>query len=271
MHKRTGIYFSDANAALLTIKLTSLLAEAGESSFLDYYHRLRDEGTDDPEFQRLINAISVGETWFFREMPQMQTLLVDVLPRLMLSRDTRREPIRIWSAACASGEEPLTLAILIDEVHPEWFSGVQLHATDINAEVVTRARTGVFRERAFRNMPSGTRERYFQSLAEGTRIDPALLARVTFGVGSLLDPSIARHGERYDIILCRNVLIYFDDRSTLAAVKVFSDLLRPDGYLLLGNSESLLRFSLPWTLTEINGAFFYRPDTANAVDRQVAS
>jgi chemotaxis protein methyltransferase CheR len=261
VHEQTGIHFSDENAALFTGKIRSVMTISGFSNPLDYYHLLRDEKPDGPELRHLISAITVGETWFFRERTQLDALVSTVLPRLFSTRDTSVDPVRIWSVACATGEEPLTLAMLIDEAHPEWFSQLSIVATDINMVSIARARSGLFRERAFRNITSRMRKRYFQTADGVDTIDAAIHSRVSFSEGNLLDRNSARGRAPFDIIICRNVLIYFDERSTFAAMRGFKELLRPEGYLLLGSSESLLRYSLPWSMEEIDGAFFYIPST----------
>ncbi|MFZ1728962.1 MAG: protein-glutamate O-methyltransferase CheR [Bacteroidota bacterium] len=271
VHEKTGIYFSDENAALFAGKLRSVMTESGYSNCLDYYHLLKAEKANGPELQRLISAITVGETWFFREMSQLNALVSTVLPRLFSLRYTKSDPVRIWSAACATGEEPLTLAMLIDEMHPEWFSQLSISATDINTAAIERAKSGLFRERAFRHTPAGIRQRYFQASDGLARIDPTILSRVSFSAGNMLDRTAAGREAPYDIILCRNVLIYFNEQSTFAAMKEFKEFLRPDGYLLLGSSESLLRYSLPWSLTEIDSAFFYKPLEENALPKRELS
>lgn len=271
VHEQTGIFFSDENTALLVSKLSTVMRESGCSGFLDYYHLLREQADGGPEMQRMISAITVGETWFFREMTQLNALLSTVIPGIHAQRDTLVDPIRIWSTSCATGEEPLTLAMLIDSTHPEWFSRINILATDINMTAIARAKSGLFRERSFRNIPPGIRERYFQPVAGADSIDPALLAQVSFHQGNLLDPDTACLGGLFDCILCRNVLIYFDERSTFAAMRNFARVLRPGGHLLLGCSESLLRYSLPWKLEEIDGAFFYSPhDSEAALSREQA-
>ncbi len=266
VHERTGVFFSNENVALFLGKVDTVRRESGCDGLLDYYHMLQAEDPAGPEMQRLISEITVGETWFFREMPQLDVLMSTVLPRLLEDRDTNDDPIRIWSVACASGEEPLTLAMMIDQAHPEWFSRITILATDINRTAISRARSGLFRERSFRNTSPSIRKRYFKSAVGVDNIDPAILARVDFRTGSLLDTKTAQNKAPFDLILCRNVLIYFDERSTLAAMSQFGELLRPDAYLLLGSSESLLRYSIPWTLKEIEGAFFYehRADESQA-------
>lgn len=259
IHEKTGMYFTDQQHGVFAGKVAGLVRELAGGSALDLYHMLRAEQDNGPLMSRVVAAITVSETWFFREITQLRVLIASVLPRLLASRDVDREPVRIWCCACATGEEALTLAMLVESAHPEWFRHLRIVATDINAESVAKARMGMFRERAFRSTPEEFRTRYFRSYGDMQIMHPDILQRVHFRHGNLLDASLAKSMWPADVILCRNVLIYFSDSSMVAALRNFRSVLRDNGVLMMGSSESLQRFKLPWRLCEIDGAFMYEP------------
>jgi chemotaxis protein methyltransferase CheR len=257
IHERTGVFFDNGRAELLTDKLSPLVIERGFTSFLDYYYLLKYDETAQDEWRNVMNALSVPETYFWREIDQVRALVEVILPRWVNAYG--REPLKIWSAACATGEEPLTIALALEEAG--WFARatIEIYASDASSSAIEKARRGVYRERSFRNLSPELRARYFTR--EGApslwRIREDLHARVRWGVANLIDerevaPLAAAH-----VIFCRNVFIYFSESSIAKTVQSFARYIRPPGYLFVGTSESLLRLTTDFILEEINNAFVY--------------
>jgi chemotaxis protein methyltransferase CheR len=257
IHERTGIFFDNGKAELLTDKLSPLVIERGFGSFLDYYYLLKYDETAQDEWRNVMNALSVPETYFWREIDQIRALVEVIVPRWFKAHG--REPLKIWSAACATGEEPLTIAMALEEAG--WFdrATIEIYASDASSSGIEKARRGVYRERAFRNLSPELRAKYFtrEGATTSWRVKAELHARVNWSVVNLMDerevaPLAAAH-----VIFCRNVFIYFSESAIGQTVRSFAKYIRPPGYLFVGTSESLLRLTTEFNLEEINDAFVY--------------
>jgi chemotaxis protein methyltransferase CheR len=167
------------------------------------------------------------------------------------------QPLRIWSAACATGEEPLTIAMALQEAG--WFERlpISITASDISPLAIERARGGLYPERSMRNLPLALRARYFAQEPGGWRIDPALHRRVAWSRANLMDEQAVAALAGASVIFCRNVFIYFSEEAIRSTVRRFFLRMRAPGYLFVGVSESLLRASREFTLQELGGAFVY--------------
>jgi chemotaxis protein methyltransferase CheR len=165
--------------------------------------------------------------------------------------------LRIWCAACATGEEPLTIAIALNEAG--WFERIpiEIWASDGSSKAIDRATAGIYKERAFRNLPPALRERYFNPEGTGSRIRSDIHARIKWAVANLMDEDQIAPMAAADFIFCRNVFIYFSERAISHVVRSFSRFIRPPGYLFVGAAESLLRMTTDFNLTEIDDAFVY--------------
>ena len=255
INERTGMSFDNGKSDLLIDKLSPLVIERGFTSYLDYYYLLKYDATSKAEWQNVINALSVQETYFWREIDQIKALVQTLLPQwLDRKRDSR---LRIWSAACATGEEPLTIAMALDEAG--WFERVpiEIFATDASSKALARAEQGIYRERAFRNLPPYLRERYFEPEGSESRVKSELHSRIKWDNANLMDESQIAPLAVADFIFCRNVFIYFSESAIARVVRSFSRFIRPPGYLFVGAAESLLRLTTDFTLTEIDDAFVY--------------
>lgn len=257
IHERTGVFFDNGKADLLTDKLSPLVIERGFTSFLDYYYLLKYDEAAGDEWRNVMNALSVPETYFWREIDQVRALVGTVVPRWFDARG--REPLKIWSAACATGEEPLTIAMALDEAG--WFdrAAIEIHASDASSSAVEKARRGLYRERAFRNLSPELRAKYFarEGAASVWRVRADLHARVRWGVANLMDEAEVAEPASANVIFCRNVFIYFSESAISKVVRSFAGRMRPPGYLFVGTSESLLRLTTDFSLEEIDNAFVY--------------
>ena len=257
IHERTGLFFDNGKADILTDKLSPLVIERGFTSLLDYYYLLKYDEAAQDEWRSVMNALSVPETYFWREMDQVRALVETIVPRWF---DTRAAgPLRIWSAACATGEEPLTIAMALNEAGWLARAPIEIRASDASPAAIEKARRGVYRERSFRNLPAELRAKYFTQEGETKtwRVNSKLHAGVEWGVVNLMDEAEVAPRAAADIIFCRNVFIYFSNQSISRTVRTFAAHIRPPGHLFVAASESLLRLSEDFELQEIGNAFVY--------------
>jgi chemotaxis protein methyltransferase CheR len=257
IHERTGLFFDNGKADILADKLSPLVIERGFTSLLDYYYLLKYDEAAQGEWLNVMNALSVPETYFWREMDQVRALVEWVVPKWFAAPGAG--PLRIWSAACATGEEPLTIAMALKEAGWLGRVPVEIHASDASPAAVEKARRGVYRERSFRNLPAELRARYFtqEGATKTWRVDARLHAGIEWGVVNLMDEAEVAPRAAANVIFCRNVFIYFSGQSVGRTVGTFAAHIRPPGYLFVAASESLLRVTEDFELQEVGGAFVY--------------
>ena len=257
VHEKTGSFFETDRLDTMLDKLHPRVAETGSASYLDYYYLLKYDDKADVEWRRVMDAFSVQETYFWREFDQIRALVDDVVPAWF--RQTT-QPLRIWSAACATGEEPYTIAMALQEAgwgnHP-----IEIEASDASEAALVKARAGVYRERSFRALPAELRAKYFQSSPEGDVLRRDIADRVNFRWANLVNPATYASIDRLRVIFCRNVFIYFSPEGITKVVGAFARQMPPDGQLFIGASESLLKLTNEFELEEIRGAFVYRRRT----------
>ena len=256
IHTRTGLFFDEGRLDLLAERLAALVVERGFASFLDYYYLLKYDESGTDEWPRVMDALSVPETYFWREIDQIRAVVETIVPALVC--ELRGAPLRIWSVPCASGEEPLTIAMMLDMAG--WFerARIEIHASDASPAQIARARAGRYRERAFRALPAGLRERYFRQDGDAWVPDAAIASRITsWSVVNLMEPERVEPLARAPVIFCRHVFIYFSADGVREVVNRFADVMPSPGYLCVGASESLLRATSRFALEEIGGAFVY--------------
>ena len=255
IHERTGMHFDNGKRDILLDKLSPLVIERGFGSYLDYYYLLKYDPSAHVEWQNVMNALSVQETYFWREIDQVRALVQTLVPQSHARN--ANSTLRVWSAACATGEEPLTIAIALNEAG--WFERalIEIVATDASSKAIDRALKGVYRERAFRNLPDALRDRYFKRDGTDWRVSSDIHSRVKWGLANLIEEDQISHLAAADFIFCRNVFIYFSESAIGRVVRSFSRHIRPPGYLFVGAAESLIRLTTDFTLTEIDDAFVY--------------
>jgi chemotaxis protein methyltransferase CheR len=257
IHEHTGLFYDNGRYDTLTDRLAPLVIERGFQSFLDFYYLLRyDEREAASAWRRVMDALSVQETYFWREIDQIRGLATTILPALL--RDTGHRPIQIWSVPCATGEEPLTIAMVLSEAG--WFdrARITIHGSDGSRAAIDKAIQGRYRERAFRCLPPTLRDKYF--IQQGTEWQPTadLRSRVaTWSVVNLAAPDELSKYADSPIIFCRNAFIYFSPLSVKAVVNAFADRMPVPGYLFVGASESLLNVTDRFKLDDLEGAFVY--------------
>ncbi|MBX9679996.1 MAG: protein-glutamate O-methyltransferase CheR [Gemmataceae bacterium] len=237
---------------MLHVKLGDRLDDLKLRSFVDYYYLLK-YGSE-AEWPKLAETLSVQETYFWREMDHVRAFVDLLLPQFVAAG---HGPIRIWSAACATGEEPLTLAIALEEAG--WFrrASIEIAATDMSAVAIEKARRGVYRERSFRAIPPELRAKYFVPAKGGWRIVDTVHQRVKWGLANLTIPGDFAPHAASPFVFCRNVFIYFSGATISKIVASFAEQMPKPSYLFVGASESLLRLTNLFELERIGGAFVY--------------
>lgn len=256
--ERTGLYFDDGKRDMFADKLAELVVERGLGSFLDYYYLLRYDAEAERHWLELRDRLAVPETYFWRQAEQLDALVRHVVPAHFAARGAA--PLRIWSAACCTGEEPLSIALALAEAGWHGRVPIQIVGSDASPALVERARRGVFRERSFRALPEALRRRWFEPVEGGWRIDPALLDRVEWQTANLVEASDVAPLASSPVIFCRNVFIYFSDDAVRRVAGLFWDHMPAPGHLFLGASESLTRLRTRFELREVGDAFAYVKD-----------
>lgn len=256
VNARTGMYYDEARLPFLHDRLTPLAIERGFDSLLDYYYLLKYDGQAEQEWARAIDALSVQETYFWREADQLAALANGIVPALIASG---RRSIRIWSVPCSTGEEPLSIAMALEEAG--WFGRlpIEIHASDASEAALRRAAAGHYGARAFRQLPPALRERYFEPAVDGqTPVKPSLRARVSSWsrVNVVRPEEVAPHAGA-DVIFCRNLFIYFTAATVGQVVRQFAQCMPSPGFLCVGAAESLLRITSAFELQDISGAHVY--------------
>jgi chemotaxis protein methyltransferase CheR len=254
VHERLGLFYEAAQFDQVADRLAPLVVERGLGSFMDYYYLLK-YSDDEAEWGRVMDALSVPETYFWRESDQLRAMVGNVVP--VLAEELRGRPLEIWSVPCASGEEPLTLAMMLEEAR--WFdrAPIQILGSDASRAAVARAERGRYGPRAFRNLSPELREKYFTPDGDQWIVHPGLRRRVEYDVVNLVVPDeVARHASA-PIVFCRNVFIYFSEQSIRRTLDAMMQHMPDPAYLCVGASESLLRLRTALSLEEIGGAFVY--------------
>ena len=250
---RAGLHYSAAERELFMDRAGLCASEAGFESLLDYYYFLRYDPAGALEVDKLVEALAVNETFFFRELHPLQVLVKRFIAPLV----ARGLKPRVWSAACATGEEPLTLAMLLADAN--LLDQVELTASDISARVLDRASHGRFSRHSLRETSElRLAQRWIHQEGNGLRVDPFLAQAITWQRINLCEPALFPGPATYDFILCRNVLIYFSDQTVGRVLQGLTRALRPGGALFVGISESLLRFGSSLVCEVVEQAFFYR-------------
>ncbi len=252
-----GLYFDDASRYLLEKRLSRRIRNHHLNDFRDYYRFIRYDTRAEEELSAIMDVLTVNETYFFREQNQLRAFSEEIIEELKVANRGRRT-LRIWSAGCSTGEEPYTIAMLMQEKNA--FNGwdIEIHGSDINQRVLQTARRGVYRKNSFRTTEPYFLKKYFVEEDSSYRITDAVKKFVNFSYLNLLDPCKTKFLGKMDVVFCRNVLIYFDNASRRRVIDNFYDRLVDGGYLLLGHAESLINISTAFTLKHFKHDMVYQ-------------
>ena len=257
--KETGIFYESKKDSYIAARVRQRMIETGCDTFHKYFHKLVFESRDG-EVQNFIEELTVNETYFFRDFPQLKGFAEQVLPPYLDRKRINGDyALKVWSAACSTGEEPYTLSIILQEMIEDFeLWDLRIDATDIDRRVLRQARLGLYGERAMKDTPIPYRAKYFQKTPNGWRVLPSVTRYVSFEQLNLTDRRKVRRRKGYDFIFCRNVLIYLNDSSRKRVVSALYDALVPGGYIFLGHAESVGRITAAFILERMGDFICYK-------------
>lgn len=241
IYKRCGIYFTENKMYLIETRLRNRLEVKQLNSYDDYVNYLNYNGSGEKETQKMIDCIVTNETSFYRDVPQLETFKTKILSKIIEDKKKSGDrTIRVWSAACSTGEEPYTLAMILAENVPinlGWT--VEVYGSDISENVLESSRRAIYGEYAFKTTPESQKLKYFTKTGNVYQLKDFIKKMVKFKKLNLYSMFETKAMSGMDVIFCRNVLIYFNDYSKKRVLGHLYDCLNKDGFLVLGSAESL--------------------------------
>lgn len=262
VYERSGLFFADSKKFLFESRVHRRLKALGLASAGDYRARLESGGRSSEELLELLDAVTTHETSFFRTESQIEAFRRQVLPAVVRARGQQGlRTLHIWSAACSSGEEPYTLAMaLLEEMGSEALRWrVRIVGTDLAQSVLRKASQGVYSQYSLRSTPPYYVQKYFEAAGpDAFRLKPAARRLVEFRLVNFADEAAMRAMGEFQVIFCRNALIYFDQEAKRRCVSHFARSLEPGGYLFVGHSESLHGVTDELRLIQFPGAMAYQ-------------
>jgi chemotaxis protein methyltransferase CheR len=267
IHSISGISLDETKGYLFETRLAVLLRETGSISYMELHRKVTADGSNVLR-RKVLDAMTTGETSFFRDTSPFELLQHKVLPDLIDRRrkacgNGRTLPIRIWSAACSTGQEVFSIGIVIKELLGS-LSGfdVRLLGTDISDKAIATASYGFYgRLEMDRGMPPEKLARYFSKEKDSWKVRDEIRAMATFRTMNLLEP--ISFPVKHDIILCRNVAIYFSEQDRARLFNSLAQVVAPDGYLIIGSTESLTGLCPQYEAKRYSRAVFYQLRTQN--------
>ncbi len=259
IYANSGLFFSDAKVYFVESRVSKRLKEHDLTSYQDYLTMLKRPGSRNEHF-KLFDAVTTNETSFYRNPPQVDAFANDVLPKVVKEIKARgQRTLRIWSAACSSGEEPYTLAMILED-KKSLLEGlrIEVHGTDISQEILAKCRGATYQAYTMRNLSDKYKRLFFTKDGDNFKITDSVKKKVRVAYFNLVDyPGYIKY-RNMDIIFCRNVLIYFDIKVKREIVKSFYNSLNKDGYLFIGHSESLHNVNRDLKMEHYTRALAYR-------------
>ena len=257
LYRRTGMVFTEAKRYYVERRFVERMNATGAGSFGSYFARLR--GDMEGEVEHFVNAFTVNETYFYREDHQLRCLTANLLGEAVLEK-APGQPIRIWSVPCSTGEEPYSIAIWLLE-NWEWVDRyeIEIVGSDIDTGALEKARAGVYGKRALMRLPPEIVDKYFSQQGDDSwQILDDLRDSVRFSPANIVEPGQTRPYGQFDVIFCRNVLIYFDDASRRVAAENLYENLAPGGFICLGHAESMSRITGLFEVRRFADAIVYQ-------------
>jgi chemotaxis protein methyltransferase CheR len=259
--EKSGLCFDEGRSQSLHFALWQRLQHRGYDSYREYYNLLKFHPEGQIEIRELLDLITIGETYFFRNKAQFDVLMKFVLPEIMKKKAHSQDKcLRIWSAGCSSGDEAYSIAIAIVEVVPSYKDwNISILGTDINRNGLARAKEGIYNKKSIAHLPEEYLSKYFSARGSTYILDPNVKELVQFEYHNLVkDPLIHEKMQTVDILFCRNVTIYFDNKITKRVLENFYNCLTEDGYLFLGHTETLWQVTNKFERVEFPQTFIYR-------------
>ncbi len=252
IYEKSGIFMPDTKKYLLENRLAGIIQKKNLDNFEDYLYLIR-YGKNGDELSSLFDAITVNETYFMREPQQLNVLVDNIAPMIIEKKKIKN--LRIWSAACSTGEEPYTIVMLLAEKNN---LSAEVLASDISDEAIDYAKKATYSSYSVRNVPKIYLTKYFKENGQTYMFGHSAKNSVKFMNINLLDERKMRSIHGMDVIFCRNVLIYFDDKAKQKAVSYLYDSLKTDGFLFVGISESLHNVTRAFKPITINNVVVYQ-------------
>ena len=260
IYEKTGIYFAENKMYLLESRLTNRLSELGFSGYEDYYYFLKFGGDKaKSELLNLFDSVTTNETSFFRNPPQLDAFKL-IVQKEYLNGKPLNGPLRIWSAACSTGEEPYTLAIMLLDLAERLRKNIPfiIYGTDISQKVMDSAKKAIFNTYSVRNMDESIRNKYFMPDGGNYKLAENVKKYVKIDFMNLMDANAYRAYRQMDMIFCRNVLIYFDDKMKKKVIDNMYECLKIPGFLTIGHAESLHNISRAFKPLVFPGTITYQ-------------
>ena len=256
-YRKTGISFESSKRYFVDKRLVERIEATDSETFRSYFTMLRFQASGE-ELQLLTNLMTVNETYFIREEYQFQCLVDSMLPEITKLK-TDDKPLRIWCIPSSSGEEPYSVVMYLLE---RWAGindfDIEIISSDIDTGILQKARAGRYSARSVQYVPAPWLAKYFTRKGDEYQICQDLREAVEFTRVNLSEPADTRPYRNFDVIFCRNLLIYFDDVSRKTAAETFYDALKPGGFLCLGHSESMSRISSLYKVRKFPEAIVYQ-------------
>ena len=263
IYDSTGIYFQDNKKYLLESRLQKRISHLGLPSYESYLDFVKFNPSGSTEVKYLYEAITINETFFFRNQPQLDALVTAILPEIITTKTKLgKNKIRIWSAACSSGEEAYSIAMMINDLIVPKYPNMEYEiiGTDISNAVVDVARRAIYKEYSVRNTPVYYLKKYFKTNGTTFDLDSKIKDMAYFKLLNLYDDLSMRTMINFDVIFCANVLIYFDQTSKIRVINHLYNSLFKGGYLFIGYSETLHGISKAFKLTSFPKTIGYKKE-----------
>ncbi len=263
IYEKSGMFFADSKKYLVDDRINRRMKELNLDKVETYLHFLKYDTNKDKELTKLFDEVTTNETYFYRNIPQIDSYREVVLPEIIKNKIAEgKKELKIWSAACSSGEEPYTLAVVLHELLgadlKNW--NIEILGTDISNSILEKARIGRYTKNTLRNFPPHLARKYFSEKENYFEILDVIKKGITFQFVNLVDRMKIRMIRNIDIIFCRNVLIYFDVASKKQVISSLYNSLNNNGYLFIGHSESLHGISTTFKLVHLKNTMVYKKE-----------
>ncbi len=258
--EKSGIFFEEKKRYFVEKRLIECFKESASISLRDYYRALKSEKNNE-DLSLLLESFTTNETYFYRQISQIEAFTEEALPLVLAEKRAQNNyELGIWSAACSSGPEIYTIAILLKETISDFEKWkIKLSATDLDRKIINQAKAAIYPKRTIKDVPPDILKKYFTLLQDGRyQLNSTISSMVTFEHLNLMDQiGLRKHGGK-DFIFCRNVLIYFDDNARRQVIHGLYNNLNKDGFIFLGHSESVRRISTEFRMKKLKKAWVYQ-------------
>jgi len=252
IYNESGIHFTATNRSILESRLKERLRDKGINSVKDYFTTIsKDQG----ELKSFLDAITTNLTRFFRNQAQFDAMEHHVIPELLsIKKASGNNVIKIWSAGCSTGEEPFTIAMMLNNILPAPFK-FEIVASDLSLKCLMTAKEGFYKDSQIAGIPDDYLKKYFDKVDGGYKINAGVMSNIRFDYHNLKNDSGLK---AMDIVFCRNVIIYFDDAAQQAVINRFWDAMASKSFLFIGHSESLFGMDTKFEFVKTQWATLYR-------------